>query len=234
MRRSRSSNFQPSFSPRARPTLLLPAPKNPIRSTARAPRRCPASAAMPPCGPDLGFFAGPLGRDVGESLLRRSAFGRPAFCRSTFSRSVLRKSALRKSVFRKSVFRRSDLLFALVIALFFGAFSEVDFTTEGAQHYGRGHCHFAHGTCKGTALIEREVVVSLGLKRDVVVNLAPYRARAHVSRCPLRDRGVDISAMAGEAILPAFAEVADVGNSPAGRNHLHYRAIHTPQHDLSP
>src|SRR5208282_1414308 len=119
-----------------------------------------------------------------------------------------------------------DPVFASFSLLFFGAFSEVNFTTERAQHYGGGYCHSAHGTCKGTSLVDGKPGVIFWLQGDVVVHFSAHGAGAHVSRGPFRDGGFDIAAVAGQPVFAAVAEVADVVDSAAGRNHLHQRAIH--------
>src|SRR5271166_5199324 len=92
--------------------------------------------------------------------------------------------------------------------LFVCAFLEVNFTTEGAQHHCRRDGCPAHGTYEGTSLFGDEPVVGFRLKRNLVLHIAPHGARAHVRRGGLGNRGVDIAAMAGQAVFSAAAEVA--------------------------
>jgi len=105
----------------------------------------------------------------------------------------------------------------------------MDFTTEGAQHDCRRDCNAPHGTCEGTSLIDREIGVSFGLKRNIVEHFAANRAGADVGGSPLRNGGLDIAAVAGEAVFAAVAEIADVIDVAAGRNHLHQRTVHSGQ-----
>src|SRR5579863_3670945 len=73
-------------------------------------------------------------------------------------------------------------LFSSLLLCFFRAFSEVDFTTEGAQHHGRRHCGPAHSTHEGTSLFDGEPGMRLGLERNIVVNFAADRLGPHVGR----------------------------------------------------
>src|ERR1700677_1175172 len=117
--------------------------------------------------------------------------------------------------------------------LFFRAFSELNFTTEGSQNYGRRDGHSAYRTCEGTSLVERERGVSFGLEGDIVVNFTADGAGADVGRSPFRNRGFNISTMAGQAIFAAVAEVANVIDSAAGRNHLHQRPVHAVERNFT-
>ena len=123
IRSSKSVNLQPSCSAMMRPTLVLPAPMNPTRTTADG-----EPIAVPPA-----------------QTCR--ALGR--FCIGT------------RCVFTPEL---------PGVNLFFGAFLEMDFTTEGAQHDRR--CGLANRTCEGTPLLDREPGMGPGLKRNIVVNFA--------------------------------------------------------------
>ncbi len=97
----------------------------------------------------------------------------------------------------------------------------MDFTTEGPQYHGGGDRYAPHGTREGTSLIEREGGMSFRLERNIVGDLAAHRAGAHVGRGPFRNRGFNIATVAGQPVLAAVAEVANLVDAPTGRNHLH-------------
>src|SRR5436305_12778440 len=105
--------------------------------------------------------------------------------------------------------------------LFCGAFSEVDFTTEAAQHDCRGDGRASHGTHEGTAFLDQKRSVGLGLQRNVIVDLALHGAGADVGGGVFGYRGIDIATMAGQAILAAVAEIAGVVDFAARGNNLH-------------
>src|SRR6266478_1564826 len=107
---------------------------------------------------------------------------------------------------------------------------EVDFTTEGKQPDRR--CCLVHRTCEGTPCPHYERCV-FGFQKKVVFHFAPDRPRRHVNRGIVGSAGLDISAVTGEHIFAAIAEIALITDFSAGRIDLHQQSTHRVQYHIA-
>ena len=102
----------------------------------------------------------------------------------------------------------------------------MDFTTEGSQYHGGRDRDATDGTREGTTFIESEVGVGLRLERNIVVDFSTNRAGADIGGSPLGNGGIDVATVAGKPIFSTIAEVTDIVDAAAGRDHLHQRTIY--------
>src|SRR6266481_7232586 len=107
---------------------------------------------------------------------------------------------------------------------------EVDFTTEGKQPDRR--CCLVHRTCEGTPCPHYERCV-FGFQKKVVFHFAPDRPRRHINRGIVGSAGLDISAVTGEHIFAATAEIALITDFSAGRIDLHQQTTHRVQYHVA-
>ena len=83
----------------------------------------------------------------------------------------------------------------------------------------------ANGTYEATSL-QNDGVVLFRLKMNVVVDLTLYGVCDHVGGNGIGNDGFDITAVAGQTVLPAVSEVADVADPAAGRDYLDQGAVY--------
>src|SRR5579864_396227 len=117
--------------------------------------------------------------------------------------------------------------------LFCGTFTEVDFTTEAAQNYCGGDGGAPHGTPEGTSFFKHVRDVLPGLEVNIVVHFATNRAGTYVGRGGVGDDGLDVAAMAGEAVFAAIPKIASVIDAAARRNHLDQGTSDLIERDLA-